>query len=62
MAETEETNEEIVVADNPMIGALTDQVKPAKNKELSLPSLITMLNEEYGFEMSNRNETSRLHP
>jgi len=53
MAETEETNEEIVVEDNQVICALTDQVKPAKNKELTLQSLIAMLNEEYGFEMSD---------
>jgi len=53
MADTEETNEEIVVEDNQVICALTDQVKPAKNKELTLQSLIAMLNEEYGFEMSD---------
>ena len=47
MAETEETNEEIVVEDNQVICALTDQVKPAKSKELTLQSLIAMLNEEY---------------
>jgi len=53
MADTEETNEEIVVEDNQVICALTDHVKPAKNKELTLQSLIAMLNEEYGFEMSD---------
>lgn len=53
MAETEETNEEVVVEDNQVICALTDQVKPAKSKELTLQSLIAMLNEEYGFEMSD---------
>lgn len=53
MAETEETKEEIVVDDNQVICALTDQVKQAKNKELTLQSLIAMLNEEYGFEMSD---------
>ena len=36
MAETEETNEEIVVDDNQVICALTDRVKPAKSKELTL--------------------------
>jgi type I restriction enzyme M protein len=53
MAELEETNEEIVVEDNQLICALTDKVKPAKSKELNLQSLIVMLNEEYGFEMSD---------
>jgi len=53
MAETEETNEEVVVEDNQVICALTDQVKTAKSKELTLQSLIAMLNEEYGFEMSD---------
>ena len=48
----ETTNEEIVLEDNQIICALTDQIKPAKNKELTLQSLIAMLNEEYGFEMA----------
>ncbi len=49
----ETTNEEIVLEDNQIICALTDQIKPAKNKELTLQSLIAMLNEEYGFEMTD---------
>jgi len=53
MAKTEETNEEIVVDDNQVICALTDKVKPAKTKELTLQSLIAMLNEEYGFDMAD---------
>jgi type I restriction enzyme M protein len=53
MTETEETREEIVLDDNQLICALTDKVKPAKSKELTLQSLIAMLNEEYGFELSN---------
>lgn len=53
MAEKEETNEEIVVDDNQVICALTDHVKLAKSKELTLQSLIAMLNEEYGFEMTD---------
>src|SRR5690554_1020582 len=51
--ETITTNEEIVLEDNQIICALTDQIKPAKNKELTLQSLIAMLNEEYGFEMTD---------
>lgn len=47
------TTEEIVLEDNQIICALTDVVKPAKSKELTLQSLIAMLNEEYGFEMSD---------
>jgi len=53
MAEIEETNEEIVLDDNQVMCALTDLPKPAKSKELTLQSLILMLNEEYGFEMSD---------
>ena len=53
MAITPETNEEIVLNDNQIICALTDAIKPAKSKELTLQSLIAMLNEEYGFEMSD---------
>jgi type I restriction enzyme M protein len=52
MTNTTETNEEIVLNDNQIICALTDAIKPAKSKELTLQSLIAMLNEEYGFEMS----------
>jgi type I restriction enzyme M protein len=48
-----ETNEEIVLNDNQIICALTDAIKPAKSKELTLQSLIAMLNEEYGFEMTD---------
>jgi len=47
------TTEEIVLEDNQIICALTDQIKTVKNKELTLQSLIAMLNEEYGFEMTD---------
>ncbi|MFA6400455.1 MAG: N-6 DNA methylase [Salinivirgaceae bacterium] len=50
---TNATNEEVVLEDNQVICALTDLVKPAKSKELTLQSLIAMLNEEYGFEMND---------
>lgn len=53
MANTPETTEEIVLNDNQIICALTDAIKPAKSKELTLQSLIAMLNEEYGFEMTD---------
>lgn len=53
MADIEETNEEVVLEDNQIMCALTDLPKPAKSKELTLQSLILMLNEEYGFEMSD---------
>ncbi|MEI6750311.1 MAG: N-6 DNA methylase [Bacteroidota bacterium] len=53
MAKTPGTNEEIVLEDNQIICALTDAIKPAKSKELTLQSLILMLNEEYGFEMND---------
>lgn len=51
--ENNTTTEEVVLEDNQIICALTDVVKPAKNKEQTLQSLIAMLNEEYGFEMNN---------
>ena len=51
--ETSTTTEEVVLEDNQIICALTDVVKPAKNKELTMQSLIAMLNEEYGFKMSD---------
>ena len=53
MSNTTETTEEIVLNDNQIICALTDAIKPAKSKELTLQSLIAMLNEEYGFEMTD---------
>jgi len=53
MANQEEQNEEIVLEDNQVICALTDQVKPAKSRELTLQSLIAMLNEEYGFDLAD---------
>ncbi len=53
MAKIEETNEEIVLDDNQLICLLTDQVKPSKSKEITLQSLIAMLNEEYGFGLSD---------
>jgi hypothetical protein len=53
MIDPTETNEEIVLNDNQIIRSLTDAIKPAKSKELTLQSLIAMLNEEYGFEMSD---------
>ncbi len=53
MSNTTETTEEIVLNDKQIICALTDAIKPAKSKELTLQSLIAMLNEEYGFEMTD---------
>lgn len=47
------TNEEVVLEDNQLICVLTNEVKPAKGKELTLQSLISMLNEEYGFDLTD---------
>jgi len=47
------TTEEVVLDDNQLICVLTDQIKPAKPKEVILQSLIQMLNEEYGFDMAD---------
>lgn len=51
--ENNSTTEEVVLEDNQIICALTDVVKVAKSKENTLQSLIAMLNEEYGFEMTD---------
>ncbi|HNW70735.1 MAG TPA: N-6 DNA methylase [Bacteroidales bacterium] len=48
-----ETTEEIVLDDNQLICILTDEIKPSKGKEVILQSLIAMLNEEYGFDMTD---------
>ncbi|GHV15411.1 restriction endonuclease subunit M [Bacteroidia bacterium] len=50
---TNNTIEEVVLEDNQLICVLTNEVKPAKVKELTLQSLISMLNEEYGFDLSD---------
>jgi type I restriction enzyme M protein len=47
----EELEEEVVLEDNQIICRLTGDIKPMKNKEETLQSLILMLNEEYGFDL-----------
>jgi type I restriction enzyme M protein len=47
------TTEEIALEDNQIICALTNEVKTNKGKELTLQSLILMLNEEYRFDMAD---------
>lgn len=49
----EELEEEVVLEDNQIICRLTGDIKPMKNKEETLQSLILMLNEEYGFDLEN---------
>jgi len=50
---TEELQEEIVLEDNQIICLLTGDIKAAKPKEETLQSVIRMLNEEYGFDMTD---------
>lgn len=48
-----ELQEEIVLEDNQIICLLTGDIKAAKPKEETLQSVIRMLNEEYGFDMTD---------
>ncbi|OAV63972.1 putative type I restriction enzymeP M protein [Bacteroidales bacterium Barb6XT] len=50
---TDIINEEIVLDDNQLVCSLTGEIKPVKEKELTLQSLISMLNEEYGFSVED---------
>ncbi|MBK8786383.1 MAG: hypothetical protein IPN43_07760 [Chitinophagaceae bacterium] len=50
---TAESPEEIVLEDNQIICLLTGDIKAAKPKEETLQSVIRMLNEEYGFDMTD---------
>lgn len=45
--------EEVVLEDNQLICALTKKIKTASEKELTLQSMIIMLNEEYNFELND---------
>lgn len=45
--------EEVVLDDNQLICLLTGDIKAAKPKEENLQSVIRMLNEEYGFDLSD---------
>ncbi len=49
----DELEEEVVLEDNQIICRLTGDIKPMKNKEETLQSLILMLNEEYGFDLED---------
>ena len=46
-------NDENILADNQLICALTKLPRKADNKELNLQSIIAMLSEEYGFELTD---------
>ncbi len=50
---TAELQEEVVLEDNQIICLLTGDIKSAKPKEETLQSVIRMLNEEYGFDMTD---------
>lgn len=49
----DELEEEVVLEDNQIICRLTGDIKPMKNKEETLQSVILMLNEEYGFDLED---------
>lgn len=49
----DELEEEVVLEDNQIICRLTNDIKPMKNKEETMQSVILMLNEEYGFDLEN---------
>lgn len=46
----EHTIDDVVLEDNQLICALTKKIKTANEKELTLQSMIMMLNEEYNFD------------
>jgi hypothetical protein len=49
----EYTTEDVVLEDNQLICALTKKIKTANEKELTLQSMIMMLNEEYNFDLKD---------
>lgn len=49
----EYTTEDVVLEDNQLICALTKKIKTASEKELTLQSMIMMLNEEYNFDLND---------
>ena len=47
------TRNEVVLDENEMICALTNKIVKVTDKELTLQSMITMLTDEYGFNLSD---------
>ena len=52
-SDMENTADDVVLDDKQLICALTKQIKTASEKELTLQSMIIMLNEEYNFELKD---------
>lgn len=50
---TKYISEDVVLEDNQLICALTKKIRTANEKELTLQSMIMMLNEEYNFDLSD---------
>jgi len=48
-----EEQDEVVLEDNQLVCLLTGDIKPSKPKEVTLQSVIRMLNEEYGFDITD---------
>ena len=48
-----EEQEEVVLEDNQLVCLLTGDIKASKPKEVTLQSVIRMLNEEYGFDITD---------
>lgn len=53
MSNTTQNTEEIVLEDNQILCVLTSEAKKTSSKEENLQSTIRMLNEEYGFDLSD---------
>ena len=53
MSNTTQNTEEIVLEDNQILCVLTGEAKKTSSKEENLQSTIRMLNEEYGFDLSD---------
>jgi type I restriction enzyme M protein len=48
-----EEQEEVALEDNQLVCLLTGDIKPSRPKEVTLQSVIRMLNEEYGFDITD---------
>lgn len=55
-----EEQEEVVLEDDQLVCLLTGDIKPAKVREVTLQSVIRMLNEEYGFDIADMNRDFKI--
>ena len=53
MKDTEDVADEVVLEEDQIVCALTKKIKPANEKELTLQSMIMMLDKEYNFDLKD---------